>query len=306
MKKRLPLKTNAKIKDVFDYYLNSPEFCRLKAQTQKDYENHLIKASQTIIGTKKLGEYNNQRLNVRMCTDAYEQWLQVGVRTANYRKAAFSSAWKHAMRDDVMVHHPMHVVKTVANEPRRKTWSKSDVKSFLDVAYSDFRYRSIGLIVHMSYEWGQRVGDMRLLKWESLDLQRSVVSFTQSKRNASVILPIGPNLCKMLQVQKDTYDFQEYVTPRIKAQAGGFSPYNKYEVSKLINDLLDEANLDPNLTAMDLRRTAVTEMLEGGVDMAVIMQVTGHKNINSVKPYMVNTLRGASKALSARGNDDDE
>ena len=296
MKKRLPLKPNAKIKDVFDYYLNSPEFCRLKAQTQKDYENHLIKASQTIIGTKKLGEYNNQRLNVRMCTDAYEQWIQVGVRTANYRKAAFSSAWKHAM----------HVVKTVAKEPRRKTWAKSDVKSFLDVAYSDFRYRSIGLIVHMSYEWGQRVGDMRLLKWESLDLEKSVVSFTQSKRNASVILPIGPSLCKMLQVQKDTYDFQEYVTPRIKAQGGGFSPYNKYEVSKLINDLLDEANLDPNLTAMDLRRTAVTEMLEGGVDMAGIMQVTGHKNINSVKPYMVNTLSGASKALSARGNQEDD
>ena len=60
------------------------------------------------------------------------------------------------------------------------------------------------------------------------------------------------------------------------------------------------------LTAMDLRRTAVTEMMEGGVDLAGIMQVTGHKNIGSIKPYMVNTFSGASKALSARGNDDDE
>jgi len=57
---------------------------------------------------------------------------------------------------------------------------------------------------------------------------------------------------------------------------------------------------------MDLRRTAVTEMMEGGVDLANIMQVTGHKNIGSVKPYMVNTFSGASKALAARGNDDDE
>ena len=51
---------------------------------------------------------------------------------------------------------------------------------------------------------------------------------------------------------------------------------------------------------MDLRRTAVTEMMEGGVDLAGIMQVTGHQNAASVKPYMVNTFSGASKALSAR------
>jgi hypothetical protein len=46
--------------------------------------------------------------------------------------------------------------------------------------------------------------------------------------------------------------------------------------------------------------------MEGGVDLAGIMQVTGHKNITSIKPYMVNTFSGASKALAARGNDDDE
>ena len=56
---------------------------------------------------------------------------------------------------------------------------------------------------------------------------------------------------------------------------------------------------------MDLRRTAVTEMMEAGVDLAGIMQVTGHKNVASIKPYMVNTFSGASKALAARGNDDE-
>jgi site-specific recombinase XerD len=70
--------------------------------------------------------------------------------------------------------------------------------------------------------------------------------------------------------------------------------------------LLDKANLPRELTAMDLRRTAVTEMLEAGVDIAGIRQVTGHKNMQSVVPYMINTFSGASKALSARGNDEDE
>jgi site-specific recombinase XerD len=69
---------------------------------------------------------------------------------------------------------------------------------------------------------------------------------------------------------------------------------------------LDEANLPKELTAMDLRRTAVTEMMEGGVDLAGIMQVTGHQNAASVKPYMVNTFSGASKALAARGVKEDD
>jgi integrase len=110
----------------------------------------------------------------------------------------------------------------------------------------------------------------------------------------------------MLRQQKEDFKFQEYVAPRVKPRAGAYTPYDKLEISYLINDVLKEANLPTTLTAMDLRRTAVTEMMEGGVDLAGIMQVTGHKNITSIKPYMVNTFSGASKALAARGNDDDE
>ena len=62
-------------------------------------------------------------------------------------------------------------------------------------------------------------------------------------------------------------------------------------------------NYQRHLCAMDLRRTAVKEMMEGGADTIGMMQVTGHKNISSLKPYMVNTLSGAKKALSKRGSD---
>jgi site-specific recombinase XerD len=78
------------------------------------------------------------------------------------------------------------------------------------------------------------------------------------------------------------------------------------EIAPLINEVLDEANLPRELTAMSLRRTAVTEMMEAGVDLVGIMQVTGHVNPASLKPYMVNTFSGASRALAARGNDDED
>jgi len=52
----------------------------------------------------------------------------------------------------------------------------------------------------------------------------------------------------------------------------------------------------------DLRRTGVTEMVEAGVGMAQIMQVSGHASPNSVKPYLKNTLKGATFACDLRKN----
>ena len=299
-------KASSTLQEVIDFYSKSAVFGRLAGSTQKDYDIHLAAVSGTVVEGKALGDYRNKNIKVRHLTQAYEEWLSVGVRTANYRKSVLSTAWRHSMRHDVMTHDPVALVQTRSGQPRRVLWSRDQVQSFLATSYGDFRWRSIGLIVHMAYDWGQRVGDMRLLKWDKLDLTQCRLDLTQSKRNAEIHLPISTGLCDMLRQQKEDFGFQEYVAPRIKPRANAYSPYDKLEISYLINDVLKEANLPTTLTAMDLRRTAVTEMMEGGVDLAGIMQVTGHKNIGSIKPYMVNTFSGASKALAARGNDDDE
>ena len=164
----------------------------------------------------------------------------------------------------------------------------------------------MGLIVHMAYDWGQRVGDMRVLTWDCLDLDQCRIDLTQSKRNADVHLPISKNLCNMLRNHKEEFGFQKYVAPKINIDRGLIRAYTETEIAPVINDIQVEANLPTKLNAQDLRRTAVTEMMEAGVDAVGLMQVTGHQNITSLKPYMVNTFSGASKALAARGNDDDE
>ena len=304
MKQKIP-KQSAKLLEIAEFYLNSEAFKRLKRKTQRDYEAHLSAIVNTVVEGKALGVYHNKSIKVRHLTAAYDQWVQSGVRSANYRKTVLSACWKHSMRFDVMIHNPISLVKTQKTDRRTVMWTREYVKRFLDEAYADFDYRSIGLIVHMAYEWGQRVGDMRLLKWEALDLTKCRLDIKQSKRGAEVHLPISKNLCQMLQAQQKDFGFQEYVAPRVKPRSGAFTPYDLEEISPNINTLLDKANLPRELTAMDLRRTAVTEMLEAGVDIAGIRQVTGHKNMQSVVPYMVNTFSGASKALSARGNEDE-
>ena len=292
------------LEELCNFYRNSDVYRRLSSSSQKDYDNHLSATLITPVEGKMLREYRCKNLKVRHMQQAYDKWLQVGTRTANYRRSVLSAAWRHAMRYDVMIHNPISLVHTLSEKPRRVHWPREQVSIFLDTAYSDFRWRSIGLIVQMAYDWGQRVGDVRLLTWDSLDLNQCRMDLTQSKRNAEVHLPISQGLCSMLRQQKEEFGFQEYVAPRVKPRAGAYTPYDKEEISLHINKILEEANLPKELTAMDLRRTAVTEMMEGGVDLAGIMQVTGHQNTASVKPYMVNTFSGASKALAARGDKD--
>lgn len=292
---------NDTVKKLVSFYERSPRFAALSSKTQYDYSAHLHHACATTVeGNKTLGGLRICEVKVRHISNAYERWLSKGVRTANYRKAALSAAWRYAMQKEVTDRNPINLIDTKPSKPRRTKWTVDQVKTFLDVAYSDWDYRSIGLIVHMAYDWAQRVGDMRMLTWDNINFKDKRMDLTQSKRGADVHLPIGDNLLAVLEIQRQDFGFQPYVAPRVYPRHNVYSPYHTREIYKLINEVKDKANLPHELKAMDLRRTAITEMAEAGVGMTGVMQVSGHSNPQSVKPYLVNTFSGASAALAKR------
>ncbi|QBQ72495.1 integrase [Roseobacter phage CRP-2] len=301
----LPKRT-ATVGQIVEFYLNSDHFANLKGNTQKQYEAHLNAVLATRVLGKRLEDYRARSLKAQHTNLAYQEWLKVGTRTANYRKAALSTAWKYCMRLDIMENDPVKLIKTTSDQPRKVRWTREQVSIFLDTAYSDFKWRSIGLIVHMAYECAQRVGDMRVLTWDKVNLEAQRIDLTQSKRGADVHLPIPDELTAMLEQQKYDFGFQTYVAPKTTPVAGAYVPYPVDQIDDAINEVKDAAGLPKNITAMDLRRTAITEMVEGGADLAQIMQVSGHRNPGSVKPYMVNTFTGAKNALAKRGGRDEE
>lgn len=301
-KRKLPTPSKtAKVYDIVEFYLHSDNFARLSGKSQKEYESQLDKALSTHVEGKPLGDYKARTLKAKHTNLAYQEWLKTGTHQANYRKATLSAAWRYCMRLDVMETDPVSLVKTVATKPRKVKWTRDQVEQFMTTAYSDFRWRSIGLIVHMAYEWAQRVGDMRTLTWDELDLDAQRIDLTQSKRGADVHLPISDSLTAMLKQQREDFGFQDWVVPKPVPASGAYVPYTVDGIDDAINEVKKAAGLPKQLTAMDLRRTAITEMIEGGADLAHIMQVSGHRSPESVRPYMVNTFSGASMALSKRG-----
>tara|TARA_R100001377_G_scaffold83460_1_gene65012 strand:- start:1053 stop:1940 length:888 start_codon:yes stop_codon:yes gene_type:complete len=289
------------LREMVDQYKKSPQFCKLVSNTQKDYIRQLNKICETVGWKSRLGDMQLSRLSLKHMVFAYEQWLRVGTRTANMRKSVLSVVLKYAMQHELLDKNPLTGLTTVKDAVRHVKWERDEVRKFLDTAYGNYKYRNIALLCQLAYDFGQRLTDIRQLKWSNINFIEKTANIKQLKRGASVHLPIKDELIKMLQQQKEDFDgVSEYVCPRIPVRGRRYREFSKYEISYLVNDIKKEANLRPELWAMDFRRTAVTEMVESDVDTFGIMQVTGHQNPQSVKNYLVNTREGAVTAMDKR------
>lgn len=285
-------------------YMQSERYRRLATVSQKSYRNLMTAVLSTQAGSRELGKLRVQELQIKHCTMAYEQWLKSGVTSAMDKLRMLSILVNYANSLEIMFHNPVKYVQTIAPKPRRVKWTQDYLRKFFEYAFSKFEYRNIGLIVYMAYEWCQRAGDIRNLKWDAIDFETNTVTITQSKRGETVYLPMSNGLMQMLMQQKKELGFQPYVVPNLRPSDGAYRPYSIESISRLVNEVKQAAGLPEELQAWDLRRTGITELVEAGVDMFQIMQVSGHSNPASVKPYLVNTRRGAANALLKRFGED--
>jgi len=284
---------------VRDYYL-SYEFNELKDETKSQYNYFLNVLADTVVNGRALRLHKYNSITTGMARTAYEMWCKRGIHMANHVMSCARVVYSHGINMDYCEINPFSNVKKHATKSRGVVWTRHDITQLLSVAYSDFKTRNIGLIAQMSYEWCQRVGDMRLLQWSSLDLPRQRVNIEQSKRRAKVFLPIEDDLCEMLVEQENDFGFQEWVVPNPVPRRGSYNPYSLYKLPRHARRLMNEAGLSADLRLSDLRRTGTMEMVDAGVSMGQIMSVTGHVNPQSVKPYLKNTFASANNALKLR------
>jgi len=282
------------VQQLIDKYYTSNDFKMLRDRTKKDYQYFLG------VMCDSFGDVNFDKLTSKQAKHAYEEWVERGISFANHICTVSSIVYRYAIDMEYATVNPFASVRRKTPAQRKVVWTEDDVRQFLDTAYSEFQWRSLGLIVHMAYEWCQRLGDMRLLTWDNFDLDERKLYLEQSKRRAEVTLPIEDDLLEMLVQQEQDFGFQPYVVPRTTPVQGQYHPYSMERLSKAGRAVMRQAGLSEELRLMDLRRTGTTQMVEAGVPMGQIMSVTGHSNPQSVKPYMKNTFASANNALTTR------
>tara|TARA_R100000742_G_C4262294_1_gene80101 strand:+ start:375 stop:1151 length:777 start_codon:yes stop_codon:yes gene_type:complete len=250
---------------------------------------------------RKLGNVNLDKLSIAMCSEIYDTWeLETSTSNANHNARVFSVLINYLIAREIMILNPMARVKKRQSDPRSVVWTHDQVLSFLDTAFTKFEWRNIGLIVLMCYEWGQRPIDIRNLTWDDVDLEKEVVEIKQTKRGAEVELPIPDNLLTMLTDQKGDWDFQPYVVPHHRASDGAYRPLTVSQMTGLLAEVKAIAGLPDELRVGDLRKTAIVQMIESGVDHLAIQSVSGHKNVTSLNPYNKFSLKTAKSALERR------
>ena len=282
------------VQQLVDKYYTSNDYNMLRDRTKKDYQYFLG------VMCDSFGDVNFDKLSSKQAKHAYEEWVERGISFANHICTVSSIVYRYAIDMEYATVNPFASVRRKTPAQRKVVWTEDDVRQFLDTAYSEFQWRSLGLIVHMAYDWCQRLGDMRLLTWDNFDLEERKLYLEQSKRRAEVTLPIEDDLLEMLTQQEQDFGFQQYVVPRTTPVQGEYHPYSMERLSKAGRSVMRQAGLSEELRLMDLRRTGTTQMVEAGVPMGQIMSVTGHSNPQSVKPYMKNTFASANNALTTR------
>lgn len=288
------LKPSGKVTDLINFYYQSNDFNMLRDTTKVDYRYFLTVVHQTI-GCRKYKDVTS-----KIAKAAYEEWVKRGISFANHAATCASRVYNYAIQMEHAEQNPFGKIKRKTAKQRKMVWSHGEVNKFLDVAYSDFDYRNVGLIIHMAYEWCQRLGDMRNLQWGNIDLDKQQLTLEQSKRRADVFLPITDNLTAMLKEQKEDFGFQPWVVPHPMPVKGAYKPYAMERLSKVGRKIMRLAKLPEELRLMDIRRTGITQMIDKGVPLPQIMAVSGHTHVSSVKPYHKHTYESANSALTRR------
>ena len=291
-----------KLQKLVHDYTSSFDFKQLRDETKAQYKYFLNVLLSTEAEGKPLCRFECDKITTRIAKTAYNEWCERRIHLANHTISVTRIVFNHGVREELCMVNPFAIVRKRAAEKRKVVWGREEVQKFLDVAYSDFRWRNIGLIAQMAYEWCQRLGDMRMLTWDNVNLVDQTAHIEQSKRRAEVFLPISDELHAMLVQQNEDFGFQEYVAPRPRPIHGVYQPYSLTKLPLYAREIMDEAGLPKELRLSDLRRTGTTEMVDAGVGIGQIMSVTGHANAQSVTPYLKNTLTSADYALTQRKN----
>ena len=291
------LRTDARVSDLVASYKQNISYASLNPKTRKDYDYYIKCWS----GIKNLQHTKLEELNTPTCQRIYEEAAERSVSLANHSLSVYRLLFNYAIRHGFTQHNPFSKVLKRADKARKVVWTRADIKAYLTTAYSQFKWRNVGLIVQMAHEWGQRLGDMRLLKWSSYDVETGVLTLEQSKRRATVTIPTSQTLQTMLKQQHAEYGWQEYIAPSNSPDGkGGLKPYTLIRLPIIGAEIMKAAGLPDTLRLMDLRRTAISEMLEHGVPITNVMSVSGHASAQSLTPYLKHTLKSASFAQDLR------
>ena len=163
----------------------------------------------------------------------------------------------------------------------------ADERRLLD-ACADSRSRSLMPAVLLALNTGMRYSELRLMRWDQIDLERRTLRVGKSKTEAGTgrVIPLNDKATKVLKFWAEQFPDRKpehFAFPSERYGAGGddFEP-TVFDIDPGTaigswKEAWESAKKKAGVQVRfhDLRHTCVTRMLEGGVPLSVVASILG-------------------------------
>jgi len=126
-----------------------------------------------------------------------------------------------------------------------------------------------------------RRSEILTIRIENIDLEKRIIYVPKAKAGARE-QPITGNLVKFLQGYIEAAEpEQEWLFPSEKSKSG-----HVMNIEKPWSRVVKAAELDPKeIVRHTLRHTAITHLVQAGVDLPTVQRISGHKTLSMVVKY---------------------
>jgi integrase len=210
------------------------------------------------------------------------------------------SLFTSARRQGLVLHNPAEAIELPTLKAiRRELFTPEELRALLAAASNEWK-----TLILLGYYLGGRLGDMRTLSWDSVDLANSVITFTQGKTGRQVQVPLHPEL-------------EEHLLSLAKDRGGALCPdLSKAELtgrsglSSQFIALMAQAGIDPLPVRLArnklcrksfhcLRYSFTSALANAGVSAEMRMKLTGHQSFDIHQRYTRHELEPLKNAISA-------
>ena len=160
------------------------------------------------------------------------------------------------------------------------------------------------LFIMVALETSMRRSEILSIRVENIATDRRIIFIPHAKAGARE-QPITKKLSKYLESHLQTMEKgQEWLFPSSRSKCGHIRwPEHAFR------EVVKNAGLDPKQIVMHtLRHTAITHLVQGGVDLPTVQRISGHKTLQMVARYSHQNgehIQAAMDVLDGRYTDGD-
>jgi integrase len=155
------------------------------------------------------------------------------------------------------------------------------------------------LFVAFGLNTAMRHGEILATRWDQLDLANRRLYVPKAKSGQRQ-QPITAGLAALLETEREMREEREgwiFPSPHKDSKAGHWA-----RMDRPFREAVEAAGLDPGLvTPHVMRHTAITKLVQAGVDLPTVQQVSGHKTLAMVLRYIHVHGRHIDDAIKALG-----